>query len=136
MPALYVDHLQGFVANDAEQLLGRLTVRLAEEGFPSTTDNTFSWMQEIAELQAAFRGLIELVPRSKNWRLLLEYVLPVVGQRVDCILLANSIIFVIEYKGMSGSRLGKVSLIPNKLLSRARVPDYFGGPNDSALCLA
>jgi hypothetical protein len=82
MPALYVDHLQGFVENDAEQLLGRLTVRLAEEGFPSTTDNTFAWVQEIAELQVAFRRLIELVPRSENWRILLEYVLPVVGKRV------------------------------------------------------
>ncbi len=103
MPALYVDHLRGFVGNDAEQLLGRLTRRLAEEGFPSTTDNTFSWVQEIAELQAAFRHVIELLPQSANWRILLEYVLPVVGQRVDCILLANEIIFVIEYKGGSSS---------------------------------
>ncbi len=103
MPALYVDHLQGFVESDAEQLLGRLTVRLAEEGFPSTTDNTFAWVQEIAELQAAFRRLIELMPRSENWRILLEYVLPVVGKRVDCLLLANDIIYVIEYKGGSSS---------------------------------
>ena len=103
MPALYVDHLQAFVENDPEQLLGRLAMRLAEEGFPSTTDNTFSWVQEIGELQAAFSQLIILEPLSESWRILLEYVLPVVGQRVDCVLLANDIIFVIEYKGGSSS---------------------------------
>jgi len=97
MPALYVDEVQGFVESDIEQLLGRLTNGLAEEGFPSTPDNTFSWVQEITELQAAFRHVIELAPQSDRWRILREYVLPVVGQRVDCILLANDLIFVIEY---------------------------------------
>ena len=55
MPALYIDKLQVFVESDAEQLLGLLTNGLAEEGFPSTTDNTFAWVQEIADLQDAFR---------------------------------------------------------------------------------
>lgn len=80
-----------------------MTNGLAEEGFPSTPDNTFSWVQEITELQAAFRHVIELAPQSDRWRILLEYVLPVVGQRVDCILLANDLIFVIEYEGGSSS---------------------------------
>jgi hypothetical protein len=65
---------------------------------------TESWIQEIAELQSACHNLVKLLPGAGSWRLLLEYVLPVVGQRVDCILLADDIIYVIEYK--SGTTAG------------------------------
>ncbi len=99
MAALYTDSLQSFIGANPEQLLGRLTSGLANEGFDTTTLTTFSWQQEIAELQAAFLPLIELLPAAAGWSILLEYVLPIVGQRVDCVVLAGDLIFVIEYKG-------------------------------------
>lgn len=99
MPALYCAPLGAFVATDRERLLGVLTHGLAQEGFDTTTSNTFSWHQEIQDLQEAFRELASRAPDAESWAVLLEYVLPVVGLRIDCILLAGDIIYVIEYKG-------------------------------------
>ena len=58
MPALYIDPLREFLGINPERLLGRLTAGLAKEGFDTTTLTTFSWLQEIADLQLAFRQLI------------------------------------------------------------------------------
>jgi hypothetical protein len=98
MPALYIDSLEHFLDVNPEQLLGRLTAGLAREGFDTTTLSTFSWQHEIVELQTAFRQLLDLLPLATCWSILLEYVLPIVGQRVDCVLLSDDMIYVIEYK--------------------------------------
>ena len=103
MPALYIDPLLDFLDINPEQLLGRLTNGLAQEGFDTTTLTTFSWLREIAELQTAFRGLLVLLPSAAQWTILFEYVLPIVGQRVDCVLLAEDVIYAIEYKGGSSA---------------------------------
>ncbi len=101
MPALYVDPLRDFLDINPEELLGKLTSGLAKEGFDTTALTTFSWQREIAELQAAFRNLLAALPSAARWPILFEYVLPIVGQRVDCVLLADDMIYVIEYKGGS-----------------------------------
>lgn len=103
MPALYIDSLGGFVDINPEQLIGKLTSGLAKEGFDTTTLTTFSWQREIVELQVAFRQLLDLLPLAIRWSILFEYVLPIVGQRVDCVLLADDMIYVIEYKGGSSA---------------------------------
>jgi hypothetical protein len=99
MPALYIEPLRDFLDINPEKLLGRLTSGLAKEGFDTTTFTTFSWLREIAELQTAFRELLDLLPSATRWQILFEYVLPIVGQRVDCVLLADDLIYAIEYKG-------------------------------------
>jgi hypothetical protein len=99
MPALYVAPLEEFVDINPEQLLGTLTSGLAKEGFDTNVLTTFSWQRKIAELQTALRPLLDLQASAAQWSVLLEYVLPIVGQRLDCVLLADDMIFVIEYKG-------------------------------------
>jgi hypothetical protein len=103
MPALYIDPLQVFLDINAEYLLGKLTSGLAKEGFDTTMLTTLSWLREIAELQAAFSQLLDLLPSATRWPILFEYVLPIVGQRVDCVLLADDMIYVVEYKGGSSA---------------------------------
>jgi len=99
MPALYLAPLPDFPSIKPEQLLGALTSGLANEGFDTTTRTTFSWQQEIVQLQDAFQRLLMNFPQASGWSVLLEYVLPIVGLRVDCVLLADDLIYVIEYKG-------------------------------------
>jgi hypothetical protein len=103
MSSLYIAPLSSFLEINAEQLLGRLTSGLAKEGFDTTTLTTFSWQREIVELEEAFRHLLDLLPSANKWPILFEYVLPIVGQRVDCVLLADGMIYVIEYKGGSSA---------------------------------
>jgi hypothetical protein len=104
MPALYADSLQKFIEIDPATLLGALTGGLADEGFDTTVATTRSWQREIVELQTALGHLVERASAASQWSILLEYVLPIVGQRLDCVLLADDIIYVIEYKG--GSSVG------------------------------
>jgi len=103
MPALYIDAIAAFISADPDQLLGKLTRGLAKEGFDTTISTTVSWQSEVAELQTAFAELVRLAPEASVWTLLLEYVLPIVGQRLDCVLLAGGVVYVIEYKGGSSS---------------------------------
>lgn len=76
---------------------------LAKEGFDTNVLTTLSWQKEIAELQMVFRQLADLLVPAKKWAVLLEYVSPIVGQRMDCVLLADDMIYVIEYKGGTSS---------------------------------
>ncbi len=94
-----MDALSSFLDINPNQLLGQLTSGLAKEGFDTTALTTFSWQAEIAELQEAFHRLSDILPSAAEWPILFEYVLPIVGQRVDCVLLAGDMIFVVEYKG-------------------------------------
>ncbi len=50
-------------------------------------------------MQQAFADLVTLHPPAAAWMVLFEYVLPVIGQRLDCVILAEDMIFVLEYKG-------------------------------------
>lgn len=99
MPALHLSPLPDFTRTNPEQLLGTLTSGLAKEGFDTTTSTTFSWQQEIVQLQETFQRLLMICAEASRWSVLLEYVLPIVGLRVDCVLLADDLIYVIEYKG-------------------------------------
>lgn len=99
MPALYSSSIQEFVNANPQLLLGALTGGLADEGFDATKLTTFSWQQEISELQTALQELTASLEAATGWTILLEYVLPIVGQRLDCVIIADDLIFVIEYKG-------------------------------------
>lgn len=99
MSAFYVEHLIQFVRTNADEVIGRLTQGLADAGLGNTKENVHSWAKEIAELQSSLAGLVIASPESTEWHILLEYVIPVMRKRIDCVLLANDLIFVIEYKG-------------------------------------
>ena len=99
MTACYQDSLENFIGQAPDLLIGKLTIGLAREGFDTNTLTTFSWQQEISELQTSLRQLTQLLPDVTHWTILLEYTIPIIGQRVDCVLLAHDVVFVIEYKG-------------------------------------
>jgi hypothetical protein len=91
--------LEDFLCTEPDYLLGLLTKGLAKEGFDTTIATTASWLKEIADLQLAFLQMPQRIPSAIGWQILFEYVMPIVGQRVDCVLLADDLIYVLEYKG-------------------------------------
>ena len=98
MAAIYSAQINEFLTTSPEHLLGELVAGLATEGFDSNKLTTSSWQSEIKELQSALCELVKLIPLATKWQVLLEYVLPIIGQRLDCVILANDMIYVIEYK--------------------------------------
>ncbi|MFO0365937.1 MAG: DNA/RNA helicase domain-containing protein [Acidobacteriota bacterium] len=99
MSAFYVEPLPQFVRANPDAIMGRLTKGLADAGLGNTKENVHSWVTEIAELQGALAGLFSSLPESSGWHVLLEYVIPVMRKRIDCVLLAGDLVYVIEYKG-------------------------------------
>ena len=99
MPALYSDTIRNFTEKPAKELLGVLVSGLAQEGFDTNVQTTFSWQQEIGELHGALTALVNVRPCANEWTVLFEYVLPIIGQRLDCVILAGDVVVVIEYKG-------------------------------------
>lgn len=98
MAALYSTPLASFLREDPSKLLGILTEGLAKEEFDTTKLTAFSWLDEIADLQNALHEVVAAHPASGSWHLFLEYIIPIIRQRVDCVLIAEDLIYVIEYK--------------------------------------
>lgn len=98
MGALYSATVSSFINENPSRLLGVLTEGLAKQEFDTTRLTAFSWLDEIAGLQKALRDITAAHPSSDSWHILLEYIIPIVRQRVDCVLIADDLIYVIEYK--------------------------------------
>jgi hypothetical protein len=103
MAALYSSTIKEFLSITPAQLLGELVAGLAAEGFDTNKLTTSSWQQEIGELHKSLGELVNKCPPASNWHLLLEYILPIIGQRLDCVILADDLVYVIEYKGGTSS---------------------------------
>ena len=135
MPALYSDTIRNFTEKPAKELLGELVSGLAQEGFDTNVQTTFSWQQEIGELHSAMTALVNVRPCANEWTILFEYVLPIIGQRLDCVILAGDVIVVIEYKGgHSATARAALQQVVSSLLCKhrfsgclvlARYPEYF-----------
>jgi hypothetical protein len=96
--AHYINSIKNFLSEDTERIVGELTTAAAESGFyQQKSQQTLSWGVEIDILKEN----LSKISQALDWWLLLEYPIPRRGKRVDAILLANDLIFVIEFK--SGS---------------------------------
>lgn len=89
-----------FASMDSSQLLGLLTDGLAQSGFDSISALQIqSWKTQLSVLQDAVKLLLNEVPSSGSDLIILEYVIPVLRRRIDCVLLTKDKVIVIEYKG-------------------------------------
>ena len=99
MGAAYRCRIGEYDGTTAFEKLGSLISAAATVGFATHhTKQTEAWQSELALLECLAARLTSIVPTSCNWWLLLEYEIPRRGKRPDAILLADDLIFVIEFK--------------------------------------
>ena len=98
MPAYYQTVLSTFVKEDFASILWKLVQANAAERFPLTPQAIEAWHLQLPFLVAGATELIRNRPEAKDWGLLLEYPIPIVGKRIDAVLLARNLIVVIETK--------------------------------------
>lgn len=103
----YRSSLGEFNDTSVTEILGRLISAAASAGFATHyTKQTEAWQAEIVLLGRLTTSLLAAIPQSRDWWLLLEYEIPRRGKRPDVILLADDLIFVVEFKvgatGFSG----------------------------------
>src|SRR5579864_5443608 len=99
MYSAYSARLIDFLAAEPTALVGQLHQAIAGEGFSRQwTSQTSAWHEELAVLQRLARDLIDLIPESRSWTILLEYEIARRGRRIDAVLLLNRAVIVLEFK--------------------------------------
>ncbi len=93
----YQSKIDNFLLTNNEQIVG--TLNIAGTGFASQwTITTTSWNDSIRILKNSFKELIQVFPESKNWHIFLEYEIPRLSSRIDVVIIADDLIFVVEFK--------------------------------------
>jgi len=99
MPAYFRSKIVQFVQTSASELVGRLQQAYASDGFASQyTSQTKAWTSVIPELQHSLNALLEVRPEVGGWTILFEYPLYRLRRRIDIVILAGSLIVVLECK--------------------------------------
>jgi hypothetical protein len=86
--AYYNAPIHSFLEDDVDRILGVLTTghhHALEE------QQRWAWLQQVSILKVAFAG-------RTDGRIFLEFYIPRMGKRADAVLIAQNIVFVIEFK--------------------------------------
>lgn len=97
MPAYYSRSLSDFLSDSTSTIIGELAQANSAFRFPLSPEAIDAWRDQLPPLSSAIRALTEY-PAARDWRILMEYPIPMVGRRIDAVLLAHNVIVVIETK--------------------------------------
>jgi hypothetical protein len=118
MPAYYSRSLSGFLSDSTSSIIGELAQANSAARFPLSPEAIDAWREQLPPLTSAVRALIEKFPSARDWRILLEYPIPMVGRRIDAVILAHDVIVVIETK-TGNSRTAAVRQVEDYALNLA-----------------
>lgn len=85
--AYYSADISAFINAEHESILGALA---ANSAFSVETGQRDAWVEQIEILRGVLRGL-------SGW-ILLEFIVPRIGSRIDVVLLIGPLVFVVEFK--------------------------------------
>jgi hypothetical protein len=109
------------------EVIGELSDGNARFGFPQIErEQSDAWREEVAALQQQLSQLCSEMPAASNWGLLLEFPIPRRQQRIDAVLLAGELVFVLEFKsGRGGDSWSAIRQVEDYALDLA----YFHAPS-------
>ena len=93
MPALYSDLVSNFLQTEDDAIVGTLSSVANRAQTTITAEQLQSWRDQLRILRHAVAA-----PESAGWHVLLEYPIPRRGKRIDAVILAESLILVLEFK--------------------------------------
>jgi len=96
MAAFYRATFADFLAHPPNEILGALLGSYQHNELQKR--QTKAWKKEIQVLKGVCTELVRLSPLSGKWSLLLEYPIPRRHKRLDAVLLAEDVIFCLEFK--------------------------------------
>ena len=88
----------GFCTENPSNILWKLAQANAAARFPLTSQAIEAWHAQLPFLTSGISELLRARPDAKDWGILLEYPIPIVGKRIDAVLLSHNFIIVIETK--------------------------------------
>ena len=86
--AYYSSEIQGFLACEADQILGQL---LLNDAFKTEDSQKNAWREEIFILK-------EQLAEFSNGGIIFEFTIPRIGHRIDVVLIVDGILFLLEFK--------------------------------------
>jgi Uncharacterized conserved protein (DUF2075) len=95
--AYYRSFVNDFLTSNEDEIVGKLN-KAGTQYASQWTITTKSWDSSIHILKKALAEIVKENKNAANWGLLLEYEIPRLQSRIDVVLLANELIFVIEFK--------------------------------------
>jgi DUF2075 family protein len=95
--AYYSSTIGSFLNTNSKEIIGQLNLGNTQYVNQWTVATT-SWSEFIYSLKQSFEKLIQTNPTVGSWHILLEYEIPRLASRIDAVVIAYDIIFVIEYK--------------------------------------
>lgn len=95
--AYYHATIGSFLETTNEEIIGRLN--LGATAFSSQwTITSISWDSSIFILKNSLGELVKENATTKNWHILFEYEIPRLLSRIDVVIIADDVLFVIEFK--------------------------------------
>lgn len=83
----YSDSIEQFLVKSTAEIIGNITL---SNQFDSNTNQNKSWEQQIPLLKKNLNGFVGTM--------FLEFSIPRMGKRVDCLVIIENVVFVIEFK--------------------------------------
>jgi len=99
LPAYYRAALPEFIAARDDTIFAALVRGAAAENLgPQYQEQVQVWDEQLPVLRAAISKLLAEVPDAAGWSVLLEFPIPRMRRRIDCVILGSGVVFVIEFK--------------------------------------
>ena len=83
----FIDSIEQFQRKSIDEIIGQI---MRSNQFDTTTNQNRSWEQQIPILKDSLNGL--------SGTIFFEFSIPRMGKRVDCIVIIESVVFIIEFK--------------------------------------
>jgi hypothetical protein len=99
MSSFYIKNIKSFLEEEEKSILSDLAAGITNLNFELNEETLNSWKDAIAQLRPCLRSIVSKNPVAADWSILLEYVIPMINQRIDCVIIAGDLILVIEFKG-------------------------------------
>ncbi|NHJ33268.1 MAG: DUF2075 domain-containing protein, partial [Asgard group archaeon] len=102
MTSYYNSSITNFLNTSTEEIIGKLSTSQSRDVHTTTeTMQTISWMHQIEILKSTLSNL----QLENNDGILFEYFIPRRSKRIDVVILTKNIIFVLEFKSRTTTRI-------------------------------
>lgn len=133
MPAYYSRTVREFLSDSSSEVVGELARGNARSGFPQLErEQSEAWDAEINVLYEQLSALCRTLPLASSWGILLEFPIPRRQHRIDVVLLADNLIFVLEFKSdISGTSWSSARQVEDYALDLS----YFHAPSHNRIII-
>ncbi len=99
MSAYYSNKIENFITDTTDSIVGILVSQYSKDGFFNLINKQIkTWRIQIDILKDCIKKLETYDFIKSDWTILFEYTIPMMGQRIDTIILTSDKILVIEFK--------------------------------------